>query len=439
MANPDIKVIKLKVRRGTDAQRKQVTLDQGEIGYTTDTKRLFVGDGLTVGGTPVDNKHFVRVSKFTSLSNTAAQVNDIVMVGNPAVAYMLRGQDYTNISNWMTFTNKPDNKYLQFSADQERSGTLTLRQSSIDMSILNMSSLASETITFENNRLVVDYNPDELRVNTNGLGIADNAISARAISQSIIGTGLSGGGGSPIGVKLDFDTLSFNPNGELTVINTPLTAVQQSQLSSGFLIDPVSNNIVTALQGVDASTMTLVNGIVGVKNVSYDLWDETATTVQGNSATWGGDFCDSVVYMNSLSSCGSGAISISADLDLNGGSLINVGNNSIIFESGARVSGQDGNITLTPGTSKTVTILGNVSAASFTDESSSNSANWNTGNIYTVNTLPITGASPLPSIGHRAFVSDSLNPLSSQVGLPVLSGATNFVPVFYNGTDWIVG
>jgi len=48
MAN--ISIVKLKVRRGSDAQRKTIVLDQGEIGYTLDTRRLFVGDGSTFGG-----------------------------------------------------------------------------------------------------------------------------------------------------------------------------------------------------------------------------------------------------------------------------------------------------------------------------------------------------------------------------------------------------
>jgi hypothetical protein len=56
MAN--VSVIKLKVRRGTDTQRKLVILDQGELGYTLDSKRLFVGDGLTTGGIPIGIKYY---------------------------------------------------------------------------------------------------------------------------------------------------------------------------------------------------------------------------------------------------------------------------------------------------------------------------------------------------------------------------------------------
>jgi len=43
----------LRIRRGTESQRQATTFDLGEIVYTTDGKKLFVGDGVTVGGVNV--------------------------------------------------------------------------------------------------------------------------------------------------------------------------------------------------------------------------------------------------------------------------------------------------------------------------------------------------------------------------------------------------
>lgn len=51
----------LRIRRGTDLQRSGVTFDQGEIVWTTDTKKLFVGDG-TQGG-----KNILSTSASTGL------------------------------------------------------------------------------------------------------------------------------------------------------------------------------------------------------------------------------------------------------------------------------------------------------------------------------------------------------------------------------------
>ena len=40
----------LQIRRGTEAQRSLVIFDAGEVVYTTDTNKLYVGDGITTGG-----------------------------------------------------------------------------------------------------------------------------------------------------------------------------------------------------------------------------------------------------------------------------------------------------------------------------------------------------------------------------------------------------
>tara|TARA_R110000824_G_scaffold260336_4_gene448987 strand:+ start:17610 stop:19241 length:1632 start_codon:yes stop_codon:yes gene_type:complete len=61
-------LLRLLVRRGTNYDRLQITLDSGEIGYTTDTKRLFIGDGTTVGGNLIGNKYKGRAENLTTLA-----------------------------------------------------------------------------------------------------------------------------------------------------------------------------------------------------------------------------------------------------------------------------------------------------------------------------------------------------------------------------------
>ena len=43
----------LRIRRGTDAQRATTPLDLGELVFTTDTKQLYVGNGIDNGGNPI--------------------------------------------------------------------------------------------------------------------------------------------------------------------------------------------------------------------------------------------------------------------------------------------------------------------------------------------------------------------------------------------------
>ena len=63
-------VVRLILRRGYDSDRRQVTLAEGEMGYTVDTKRIFVGDGQTVGGTIAANKFHGFVSSSNSITDT---------------------------------------------------------------------------------------------------------------------------------------------------------------------------------------------------------------------------------------------------------------------------------------------------------------------------------------------------------------------------------
>ena len=61
--------------------------------------------------------------------------------------------------------------------------------------------------------------------------------------------------------------------------------------------------------------------------------------------------------------------------------------------------------------------------------------------VYTAATLASSIGASFLEAGMRAFVSDSTNPLSTHHGQAVGStgGGTNFVPVFYNGTSWLIG
>ena len=45
-------ITKMLFRRGNDADRQQTILASGEPGFTLDTKRLWIGDGVTPGGVP---------------------------------------------------------------------------------------------------------------------------------------------------------------------------------------------------------------------------------------------------------------------------------------------------------------------------------------------------------------------------------------------------
>jgi hypothetical protein len=74
----------IKLRRGVDAQRRGIVFDNGEIVFSTDIKRVFIGDASTVGANLVGNKNTIG----TTLDNTGIQ-NDLFFETTSNVLYML--------------------------------------------------------------------------------------------------------------------------------------------------------------------------------------------------------------------------------------------------------------------------------------------------------------------------------------------------------------
>lgn len=58
----DRRIGKIKLRRGTDQERQTIVFAEGELIYTIDDNRGFVGDGVTTGGLPISNKNFIVTS-----------------------------------------------------------------------------------------------------------------------------------------------------------------------------------------------------------------------------------------------------------------------------------------------------------------------------------------------------------------------------------------
>jgi len=92
-------LLKLLVRSGTDSDRKTITLDTGELGYTTDAKRLFIGDGVTLGGKIVGNIYNGSRPDITSGAGTP-MIGDIAFNSNTSSLYRLSSTNPTLLTNW---------------------------------------------------------------------------------------------------------------------------------------------------------------------------------------------------------------------------------------------------------------------------------------------------------------------------------------------------
>lgn len=91
-------LLQLITRQGTDNDRTEVILKSGELGYTTDTKRLFVGDGSEYGGNVVGNKFRGYTTNLTSLGS--GLVGDIAYKTDENSIYAILSGDGTNSENW---------------------------------------------------------------------------------------------------------------------------------------------------------------------------------------------------------------------------------------------------------------------------------------------------------------------------------------------------
>jgi len=121
---PTVDAAKIKIRRGKDIDRKKVILDEGELGYTIDTKRTFIGDGSTYGGSAVGSKNF-NVNSRTGA--TAAVAGDFVFDNN--LFYCLTGSNYEVLSSWLNLAPRTDDTTLKYDTNNKLyvvPGSLTL-------------------------------------------------------------------------------------------------------------------------------------------------------------------------------------------------------------------------------------------------------------------------------------------------------------------------
>jgi hypothetical protein len=203
MAN--VKISKIKARRGTDSQRKTVTFDQGELVYTTDTQRLFIGTGSDLGGRSSGAKIHDILTNYSSLTTVNAQVNDIVNVNN--IFYQLTSANYANISSWANVGAKLDPILLSYNA----SNRITLNTGSISASYLAPSTVSSGLI-IESGVLKTNLNTKSLEISASKLSIKSGGIDEREINNSALGNGLLGGSGTKLTLDVDTSNFYFDSN-----------------------------------------------------------------------------------------------------------------------------------------------------------------------------------------------------------------------------------
>jgi hypothetical protein len=211
-----VSVAKIKIRRGSDFDRRQIILDNGELGYVTDSvsRRLFVGDGSTRGGNPAGVKFYTgRTSNGFQLET--AQVGDIVFNTVDSKLYCLTGvnldnfPDYNNSNAYQFIGPRADNATIQYNTSN---GALELIELGVESRHINNnvfnfqggfsrpSAFSSVSVNVDNNTIKINGSY-QLYVDAAALNFA----SLNTTNQDINATGLglyglqTGSAGLPVG------------------------------------------------------------------------------------------------------------------------------------------------------------------------------------------------------------------------------------------------
>lgn len=129
----DVSIIKLRVRRGSDADRRKIILDDGELGFVTDrdSLRLTCGDSVMYGGYPIGSK--IYSGSIGTLSFRTAINGDLIYNTGDCRMYVLTGTAagaYLSKSSYTHIGTKTDNILIQYN---ER-GKLSVKNTSISAS-----------------------------------------------------------------------------------------------------------------------------------------------------------------------------------------------------------------------------------------------------------------------------------------------------------------
>ncbi len=129
-------ILKLVFRQGTNNERKQVLLTSGEPAYSTDLKRLFVGDGVLSGGNVSGNLFLGETNDLTLLS--PAIIGDLAKNSDTNSLYRLKTNDGSTLSDWEKIAGvySSNSPYITVSVDNK-----------LTLNALSANSLASDIVS----------------------------------------------------------------------------------------------------------------------------------------------------------------------------------------------------------------------------------------------------------------------------------------------------
>ena len=273
MAN--ITIVKLKVRRGSNAQRESIVLDQGEVGYTLDTKRLFVGDGATYGGNVIGNKSIGPYTAEASLgpdSSPGLQLGDIGYANS--LLYILTSTNYNDtLSGYGYIGPVADDTLIEFDTNNK----LTVRKyavgvgpngedSGFDAQYLKPAFYGTGLLSSAGGIASVNINTTYLELSNSKISPVAQSITEREIASATLSSGLVGGNNAKIRLSINPDQFGFNVENQLEfkslgtqTIPVSSWAGQRGHLlaNSGLGVNGVTGRLQADLRSVNSNSFSL--------------------------------------------------------------------------------------------------------------------------------------------------------------------------------------
>ena len=402
----------LRIRRGTDAQRQQFTPDEGELIYTTNTYKLFIGDGATQGGKNIGQalagSGLVFDTITQTLQATAPQSSGITAVSqdlNPALGGNL------NLNNFNITGTGTIGIVGTVYASQGLGGDLALN---------------THSITGTGN------------INVNGnLSVAGLGADLSLNGHNITGTGSINTSGtlsvSGLGADLSLNGHSITGTGTIN-IGSSVTATTFTATTG------LGANLPLNTFGITGTGTININGaITGTTLTAPGVATDSISTRAGNSS--GLELY--TPYQNGFDLCAYRG-TISAQTTLLAGD--NIGQYTMKPYNGTNYNSVSMGINATLDATATVsdqfpksTVRLFVGAGG----SSLATASFNYAGVFSAPVLQTTTytTSTLPTassvgVGARAFVTDAT---AITWGTAYAGNGSNKVPVWSNGTAWYIG
>jgi microcystin-dependent protein len=279
-------LLQLITRQGTDNDRTDVVLKSGELGYTTDTKRLFIGDGSTYGGNVVGNKFRGNTTNLTTLGS--GLIGDIAYKIDENSIYEITTGDGTTVTDWQKIGGvyTAADGSIQITTDNKISvlslsaGTISndLMGQSITLNSTNRLTLSS---TIATNSIVTQQNtqylklPQYLSINSNEYTFPIGELGNNKYLKTDAVGRLSWSG---LGSNVNYFT--YNSGGILPV-GTIISTLTSTNLNTDWVI---CNG--QSLAGVNYQELSAVIGTTyGGNNVNFNVPNLNNRLLYGTSST----------------------------------------------------------------------------------------------------------------------------------------------------------